>query len=711
MSTNRYERQVRIESRRVVRQRVVVEPPDFSRPSHLPEAVRQAIAGPGNGWTEEVLVRALPDEQLIPVMRDLVKGRVIDWGSEKAVWETKKQAASPKSLFNKVVFSAVNKPSQNGDQALRIFTGELSRFSPDQSILPSPHLPEYWCKLMLGVEAHSLIEQVSKSFNKGVLETNREVRTLYRVVEERIGVLGKIVRSLENSDLSSYLVFADLMQMMEENGRERKHPIPQAVEDGMQEYERETREVFGELRAADFAAWKKLSVGWEWPQIMTAVAMLPTFRSQTTVVNTMAALESNLLGHSARLAPDQDLPLTLNPTAVGNLLRFKWGDTTLLDYPILSKQLEEKIEFSGFSVPRKHLPSAAIELFTRIGQEDGREKFVSFLSDIDTGLDVSLARNWVLTLLVLRQNVSGIEAFVEEAIGRLNGISEPVRQILLNQRTGRVWLDPTGKLHPREPGQKSQSDFPIYTSTFVVPEPISEVAVGEPAKKPVLQAEETHEETIFVKELQILRYVGEVGMIPDGAVPNFLDTLFERKSLPGEDSLLTSVDKLQRNWHGSNKRSLVYVSAMPGSLPIMEEAKQIIGLDAVHIQGEEITFIFQDKSMRVGLRGVIDKDGYLHINGGNDDELLDTRNLFLNKLALTLITQKLHLNGFVSAYSQKQNVAVMRDLRGAIADYNRNPHRQFGKLDIPQEQQDGLTPLLVEGYEYPLLAAEKIEKG
>lgn len=633
----------------------------------------------------------LMPEKLVPAVRDLVRGEIIDWRSTQAVSEAVQEFVNTGEGLSLKVLSSVSEFLDEGDRALELLSSDLEGFPSGIPTFQARRLHEWFYKMFV------LGARLCWSF-EGQAEISPDLMTPQRkrytkIIEGKLNDFTREIKKAKIEDLSPYLRFVSLFQLFNEvradNENEKESRIPiEALADNF----------FSALEQT----WRRLSQGWSWKQVKEAVFVLPSLESKIVLQHAVAALESNLLSIADNSKTEENLS-ELRLEGLARLLRMgreiNKGILKGVDFyfPNLREYLQSNLEFESFSVPRKELPSAAITLLTKImgtSKEEG-QKLLTQVNELATK-DPKATTSWFLTLLALKHRVPELTDLIDSFITNWEVLPEPIRQIYFNQQPGKIWFD-GDSLRPRKPGDNLQSAFPVYTSSA------EKVKETEAPKSKLSRAEISLLKTFLTHPGQ-LPFIGKVDILDQDQIEEFLSSRFKLGTGKlVKETLFDQVSLLQKNWQG-NSRSLLFLAGLPGSLKIMQEAQRNDGINAVYLQGSEITFVFGKNNL--ALTGTLNKDGWLNLVGENEESLLNPENLFLNKLALELATQKLYRSGLVAAYNQ----ADLKSLREALANFNRHPLRttfELPKLDIPKSDDIPLIPVEVPRFKGLLLIGEK----
>lgn len=678
-------------------------------PGRVPPAAKElADLGIDPSAFTEPRRTGLPSGTLVARMQEFVQGGIIDWNSKHAAERMGEQLRNRSSLVNRIAYACAL-GREEADGGLTILTEDLHRFS--QSRLRSGHLPEWLCKLAWAIDACVSIELLSRIKGVDMRSTRPAVDRLWTTVDEQVASTVQALQHLEKDSLPLFFQFSDVSFALFRRGsvsrkQREKETVPASyIAKNVNEVSRFTQT----LRSAEVEAWTRLKDGWGLRQIEQAVAIFPTLQNDFVKANVAAALESNLLNISDGELK-RSLPFTPDPSGIKALLAFRWADrlsffgTSLRDiYPSLFVRREARYEFPGFSIPWKYLPSAAVELLGRMGKTNSTQDFVRLLGNIGEEISVDGENNWVLALLVLNHKITGISDFAAGTIDKLHGLSEGVKNVLLDRQAGRVWLMPDGKFRLTDEKTSLQSGFLVHAYEPNVEEQV------RPIEKPIIVLTSNSADAIYAEEFLSLPYLGRVGaVITEENVRKVLVMTFaQSKKKLDLETLFDQVDALRGQ--RPIDRKAVFIAGLAGETSEMAQAHKVAEVEAVFLDGKDVTFVFGQKQVAtsLGISGKLCEDGFLRLKGRDGDEsLFDEETLFLNKLVLGLALKPFYVSGLISGYKE----AELKAMRPVIADYNRHPERGkrgLGKIE-PPSFGNAFIPLLVPGYQGPLLAGAKI---
>lgn len=413
----------------------------------------------------------------------------------------------------------------------------------------------------------------------------------------------------------------------------------------------------------DIKTWDRLRRGWGEKEVRETTSVISALENQEVIDNAIASLELNLLDGTVSSLSATDF----NPEDLKKVIANRWfRHPNPVSVAKEIEGLDQRIEFEGFSVPKKYLPSCAIELLTKIAKGTETEEFKTFLSSAGEQAKVDAVAEWVLTLFVLRsQNPELLESTKSE-IARLASLPGEIRDVLLDRKYGRVVLDRRGRLKIINKSQASE-DFPIYTSSAEENKSTSEKTEKGPQE-------------IAAYEAYLLPLYSEVGILPPDAAKEFIEALFKNdKDLLGEEKLFNEFGKSSERYKSrfANRMLLFHQSFLPEDSRLKDLSR--LGIEAVVIRGREVVFIFSDKSataklggriLRLGIAGQLDAQGQLVVDGL---EIGSAEQLFLNVHALSLSAEKLRgYSGLLDAKNDRELFPVVNQMAAA---WNRSAAR------------------------------------
>lgn len=660
-----------------------------------------------------LLVESLPKgpplspDQILPQIEALIDGRIINWRGKNVLLQLNREVAKPSSGFAQILRAMVIPHSGSGEakEGFQQLARDLKSYSPQLFLSQPQRIGEWFAKLQMGGFIADLVAGAS-SLREGRVAA--VAKPYLEAVEDQIAALKKIEKDLNPSHLEVALRLADCWNELAEipksssqEGRDRERdrflketgvePIFTAVK---KEIAEENKRLADHLWETSLIIWEKLRRNWGWPQIQKAISLLPALRSPTTLRQTIAALEANLTTQAP--LPGKKEAVELDPEGLLLLLKFRWGnqllspsDWNLLknDCPQLSQEGETALAFQEFSVPRKYLPSALILLLNQVAKTESPKDFLERLAKIHRSAaeDREATTLWLLTLLLLRQDNPQVKTLFEKILPSWGNLQKSIREILLNQRPGKLWLEPkSSRIEVTDPEITLKSAFPLYTSTQ--PVEVVETVFISPPTFPITTKETTPPVKreacrVAVDKRVRLPLFGEVGLVKDEMATGLVGAIFENHHKPWDaDQLLANFGQLASQWikeHGSEER--LYLPELNKPDPFLKEA-QTLGLEAIEMKGRTVIFILDQKlaiaesleTLPIGIEGKLDAGGQLQIAGMEDSFLGEPPQLWLNNLALHLATQPLlHQTG----QSQRSDKELIRQVNAVAASWNRSPWR------------------------------------
>lgn len=603
----------------------------------------------------------LAETELILTVSDFVKGQIIDWTDPEALTAISKQLSNSKGIINKALVTLVIHHGASTDTALDILTKDLKGLKPDKSLLKSDRAQEWWIKFCFGQTFIMLSETTASNDVYGVIpspsSTNRKFRT---EIQSQTDALTKTLSSLKPDDLTTFIAFKDLVYAWRQGyPQAQRNPslLKMSLDD---DHTPLSYRIQKQLEIAQSDAWKKLGENWSWPQISETLSILPNLRSKKTFLAVALAMEYNLIANPPTASNYKE---ELDIRGITSLLNFRWqswtGQRDTLDDlpPSLTESLEEPHHAVGMPVPRKYLPTTAIELLTHAKVPD----LTKIEQEVAGQIDVQTP--WLLTLLALRSRKPSLGTFVDQALNNLINLPPHLHDILLNQQPGQLWLTAEGKISSTKKG-----GFPIFTSS-AVPEIIEE------QKSIQQESEEKQPEVNLLSEQIALPFFGTANILR-GEIQNLVDLMFQKAGLELDvDKLYDQYDLFSQKWRTNTfDRNLLYLRFLNSTDHYMNLAQKI-GIEAVLIKDGNFYFISGDNGDFKTIIGKLDKQGQLHIQDTNPSFIGEPQQLFLNNLALHLVTQPLHESGMVSSYER----GVRSDINALAKSWN-----QVGRGALPK---------------------------
>lgn len=647
-------------------------------------------------------VTPLTKESVVPTISSLVEDRIVNWHSPEAAQETLDQTLSRRSPFARAITTMLDQPGGESKEGFGILNEDLRRFRPEAAIFKtSDDFEKWWVKFVFGTTAHTYINARAAFDHE---EISPEARNLFDTVEAQMEIFKATLESFELEDLPSYLRFADLYALLgavtkpghfRSFGDRRQDALGKLLFPKIEEMERREIAFRNGLWDQDIRTWERLKIGWSWRQIQDVIAALPILGSRFVTSNAIAALYVNLKGLPSQ---EVDKVTKLNPNGFVPLLKLN-PETVIREsraeqnYPLLVEDFEEAVQLPQFSTPVKDRPLTAIALLNEAGKIFPPDDFRRLLTDIHRLVqpDQELTTPWLLTLLSLENNHPQIAEFVND-LAKWENLPPEVREILLNKVPGKLDLTRRGEIR-------------------ILPETSSLVSKPEEA---CLKPEEIDDKTVESREILILPFLGEVGLIKEEKTESLLQG--SNGIFTDEDGLLEDFTRLATIWRDTRgrERHLLYLSQLNPSSSPLQEARKLFGICTVYIRQNGFVFVLDEKRLNVqvdgrklpvGFEGRLDETGQLHISGMDKSFLGEPEQLLLNNLALCLATQSFYAWG-----DQKRDPEVRRSAHGIIADWNRFQRNSLPKIDLPLDKTGKNGPCLPVGVadqDKPVLVCER----
>lgn len=629
------------------------------------------------------------------------------WTSTDERSEAMLSATRSKRAFgSRIAVSLIDCPTdETNKKALEMLREDFEKTAVIPRKPTTAQLTESWYKTIFGINTVALIELRRELF--GEMDEGRE--GFMRTVKKQVDSLASLLSGISLDDLSLYIHFETLFLPMDRFLHVDRAASEEGSYTGASKYINALSHIYiadnlRPIHDEHISAWERLEAGWGEKEIVEALRILSTVGNPTVADNVIAALESNLL------AIISVHPEGMDTLGVKKLLSHRWAERTgvLKNYPKLNEngRVEEYITFPGFSIPRKYLPSAAIELLAAAKRCGSQEAFRQLLSRVheEVEADGQAVTPWVLTLIILKAQNPELSDLLSNAIFSLKGIQEPFRDVLLDRAPGKLFVTEEGKLRLRGLDSVLSSAFPVYTSS-IEPQRPKPVEV-KPVEVEVLSARE-----YATSQARIVSFFGEVGQVEKEDVGEVLADLFWGKQHEfSEDELLSRFEDFSKKYVKGQKYkgNLLFSSHFLSEDGLIQEARNI-GIEAVLLQEDEALFVLSkdavhirigDRKMQAGFSGSFDTVGQLHVDG---IDIGDPEQLFLNSVALYCATMEFW--GSTGLLDREQDRALYPMANRYAADFNRSTIRQ----SHPKIGIQGGRPYIVgkpDGFELPVLFSE-----
>lgn len=659
-------------------------------------------------------VSVFPDNQslspdlIVPTVESIISNSIIDWNADDAVPQTVTAMYRLKGVLSRTFLTMIDHPGEeSSEKGFSLLSDDLSRFFPDKTILESPQLKEWFCRFIIAGYLHPGINTRAQ-VDKGLIPN--ETKRYREIYERQMDVFKKTLSELSVEDLSLYIRFADLKLQWAESSSNQKDrrrlnssPMKTAdlilIEKAFKKVSKDETAMIGNFFQEDENVWGRIKTGWKWQQVQEALFLLPTLKAFKTATHVLAALDDNLIVLSAKnhLADyggefESDPHWNIRAVSVSALLRHNWNSAGgwIKDYPNLVKTLETNLEFSGFSVPRKYLPSIAIEFLTQLGQTEKPEVFLEVLSKIHTFVenDSKATAGWLTALLVLKSGNNQAKDFFEKTIGEWTAVPSPAREVLLNQKSGRIWLTKEGKIRLTDSRTNLASAFMIYSC---------DLPVEAETAAPTIIADLTRKEEVKIRpnELAKVPLFGEVGIVADETALDLIGkVMIGGKQLEGDGLFDEHSKKFVPRWRelfnsSTLNQEILYPLRANRSDDLLRQAFEF-GIDGVYIKGNDVVYILKKEitgdqnnhSVQLGIRGKLNENGQLAIKGMDESFIGEPENLLLANIAIHCATKEPRCT---LALSAKRDREIQSFIRSGVADWNRVQRGNLPKISADGE--------------------------
>ncbi len=672
-------------------------------------------------------INPLSQDQMVPAVHKLVTGESFDFASERATEGYWSQIEKRNSPFIPIVITILDQQGIENKKACAILVDDLKRFSPDKSLLSEPNLLKEWLfKLTLGVYAHPSIA-IKLSQDKDLIDS--ELGKYYKEVEKQIGIFRQTLAGLGKDDLAYYIRLEDLFDfygtldlfgsplpttLPDENKEAISTALFAAVVDN-------SNILRSSLLEEDKDAWDRLRINWRAKQIQEALSLLPKISSSSVKKHIILALEENLFDFSERSSLDGSEELKIDLLGIIALLKWKseyvYGgeyDIFAKTYPRVILQSEENLEFANFSVPRKHLPHAAMRILAETAKRSDKTEFTNLIKsvhELTVGEEVNVP--WFITLLALRAHDSETSQVVEQIVSGLDALPVPVREIFLSKLPGKLWLTRDGKLRSTDSRTMLLSAFPIFTSLKEDSKTIEQEQQNPKKEEP----KKPEAKNLAVDKTDNIPFFGEIGKIKETDVKMLLDCMIKERIDLDDGYLLDEFEQLTIAWKQRDEsfrdRNLIYIPRLNVSDKRLSKAQRC-GIEGVYIKGEEATLILSkdfafgtasNKAVPLGLHGKVNELGYLLADGMDQSFVGEREHLFLNNLVLHLALQPLL---YKSGIPEEEDKELIREINKVTSSWNRSTLRGLlPKIDRKTKILN--LALRIDGYKEPVLVGEKLK--
>lgn len=658
----------------------------------------------------------MAEENVVPFMTQLVEGKIINWSENDALRKTAVQLFTPDSPTAKAVRSALLSKDPGVRDSLLLLADRIDIFDPDKDVFTPTQFTECYCLAAISVYALA-----SKDVKPHDHHTDEKI--IQRLEETLLNQQKKIEKRFSEAGMDDLLLvfrIADVLNLADDaisisKGFERKKRRI------LKNPGEEVNPFLKEVNESVLKTWNRLRQGWKWQQIADVANQLPYFVSQRTINYALITIADNLL-HNA--TPQTRIELTPEAAAIlvekGVDTHAKLSEKGKILFPKVAKDQEGKLTFSdGFSVPKKHVPSVAVEILQHIAIADP-EKAISLLQETHAQLKTGekKAIRWFITLVALRASVPALSEQATILAQDINLIPPQVLAVIAGQEKGAISYDPTATRKLRV-NSSSPSSYSLF---------ISAVEAQTPELVDALETSQTEVEieTAFPQSVEtranvpVLPFLGSVETRSNVPVLPFIGSVEQvvpeqtaevvKRMFAGSEAekkweiLFEKFYKLRDARRGKNIHSKVVYDPRTYK-GIQLDAARAYGIDAVAIEKGSITFVLDPKiacsadGKPVCITGTLDeKNRELVLDGIDDPRFNGTaEQLALNILALDLATQTV-------TTVNRLNKDELREVHGQTADWNRG--RMF-ENELDPKIPDVYIAATINGMKEPVLFGER----
>lgn len=436
-----------------------------------------------------------------------------------------------------------------------------------------------------------------------------------------------LVKKLEaETNVVNFIKFADyyftsrdkIAKLPERKARQKNKKVTQNPNEVLKAAER-----FNIIGDQIKSSWDALSQNWTWSQIEEVVTILKDLQDDVSITSTIAAIELNL-----RNIPQSAISVDSPNEEIIYLDDFCWSDALDYEYRLpegFIEYVETSIDFEGFSVPRKHLPSLLISYLQKFAGKES--EFSEFLQNQDVGKNPARQTNWLITLMVLKNQNENVSLAFENFVKSSN-FDTRTQDVLLDKIPGKVWLTKGKRLKVTTPGETFKEGFPVYTSKVQMPE----------VEKPKQIAQNQIEAQTIIS----YDFLGDVGIAKDEDTISFLGTV-QNSFVADKDELEIEFLELSEGLKLKDQRTKIFIQNLNRGNNALRRARQI-GIDSVVISGPAVTFVLnkdvlytmqEQRKTPLAFAGILEDDGNLILDT-EIPNLDETLRLYLNNIALEL---------------------------------------------------------------------------
>jgi hypothetical protein len=451
-------------------------------------------------------------EQVMPLALDAAPGAVestvetIPWGTPQADRQIAAQVTNASGIFNRALLACLDEPA--AEQSSRTFSwlaARVQEFPADTPRRP-PEEQRIWRQKLdifglayLGITQKTFFEQRAY----GQATTTPEAQSVVDALESHLAQIRESILSLDASDTSAimHLLDAELASMENVHAfirtsgakpkflRKGRH-IPEGLYEVMREAgskastEWHMSQMYLALSDPLETKWKACEALCSWQQVNEILTVLPGLQSTEMRVRAADALsDMSEVQLAGSLAADDfpaeslaelihyDIYNNVPPSVMPVALSIERSDMTA------------EVSYMDITLPREMAPAASVALLGDIAERNTAEEFEAILLRAQETICGKPSRTntnlneWLLTLALLRKSGGSVVRERTDAfIARDDFPHGPFKGVVTNQRAGRIYLLPNGKIRVAD---NLSNAYCLETSSASAPEEQK----GQPAAK------------------------------------------------------------------------------------------------------------------------------------------------------------------------------------------------------------------------------------
>lgn len=628
----------------------------------------------------------LPQGALADYARQFATGNHISWEEIHNVGEFL-DTKPDKFLLRKFHNSLLNMPTEQSEIAIKILADDLESFVPNINLILSDKFAQFWGKLDFGLHMAVDYDGLDEA------ERSTEERRYQQIADTQYTNLALVFSEFNLQDLPALWRVESFMQsysIFVKNWHDDSQLRPE-------EHSKSSQMNQEFLEAFQTARERLYNEDWGWEQIKQAIEVLALSESRFMT----ASIANGLLvqiGRSKRLSQESleqvdPQHLNFNPEGLVKLLDFKIRER---EFVLFEAGTPWEDFYNGdlsdlIKVPNKYLPVELIRLYhlaaKRIPTDFLNSQLVYLKRQADTKKDSTANFVSLVVSLCSHGVITGEE--VESLLVGLKNLPGNFKEILTNQKPGRIFLTPERKLRAKGPNDSLNSAFLLYQSE--AQEVIEQQQIQTTAVQVSIKPEQTIDESNKTPE-SILEYdfIGDLAIAKDSDVRNFLEEQ-SRKNTLFEDQLLEKLDILQKEYQPpANDQTLIFHSDLNSEDSAMREARRF-GIETVVISGPVVTFVinhdqiyakYEDGKIPLAFTAVLNESGWLEFDVDEENPVPDEIQLVFTSIVLGLLSYQKEI-------PQKANGEAINGLKERIANWNRIKRGNFGRLSWdPQSESE-----------------------